>query len=78
MKPTLFPHLTTNDTNNRKHDFHEPIFVEKLDTRMNFIIECQDENELNELKRMLNSKSKKVRFEIFKRTIEKLDKWQKV
>jgi hypothetical protein len=68
---SLFPFETQNQ-NSKEHPFIEPIFVTKLDTRVNFLIECSDENELEELKNLLRTKSKKISFDKFKTLCQKV------
>lgn len=67
---TLFS--SSNNDGENKHFFHEPQFVSKLDTRVNFIIECADADELEKMKALLKSSKKKITFQQFN------EKWQEV
>lgn len=46
-------------------------FIDKVDTRQNFIIKCEDNEEFDDLCKLLKSKSKVISYEKFKVIWEK-------
>lgn len=46
-------------------------FIYKVDTRQNFIIKCEDQEEFDKICQILNSKSKLISFEKFMQAWEK-------
>lgn len=67
MKKDLF---TINEGEETKLPFIDIKLIDKVDERVNFIIKCENESELEELKQILKSNKRMIPFSEFKKLYE--------